>query len=71
MTMLGELQDTEMTRDVIFNISKVCGGSSGAVRTQKDYFFKYIPQCLNHHLITLPSELFVRRCMICKTVDRC
>lgn len=28
--MLGEFQDTEMDRDVIFNISKFCGGSSGA-----------------------------------------
>lgn len=28
--MLGELQDTEIDLDVMFNIAKFCGGSSGA-----------------------------------------
>lgn len=38
--MLGEFQDTEINLDVMLNIEKFCGGSSGAETHRINDFYK-------------------------------
>lgn len=45
--MLGVFQDTEINLDVIFNMEKFCGGSSGAETHRNIDFYKCSKFCIN------------------------